>query len=78
MKKVEMRMASGTGTLTLKLPADFEGRIIANSGTGSVEVTGSGLKVVRRSTGDVEAVKGEGKSVVELRSGTGRIDVVVG
>ena len=78
MKKVEMRMASKTGTLTLKLPGAFEGKIVANSGTGSVEVKGSGLKIVRRSAGDVEAVKGDGKSVVELRSGTGSIDVVVG
>ena len=79
MKKVDIRVESSTGAVTLKLPGSFEGNIKASSHTGSVNVSGKGVRVVRGTKGRVEAVKGEdGEGAVKVHSNTGKIEIVVG
>lgn len=73
--------SAGSGSIKLWYPGDWEGKIAAATGSGSVTVKGQGV-VVDEASGYVKHVaahKGEkGGSSIEARTGSASIDVLIG
>jgi hypothetical protein len=57
---VRSNFHSQTGRLDIQFPAAWEGRIEANSKTGSIDVAGDGVKIIK----DVSPIPGFGRAVV--------------
>jgi hypothetical protein len=74
-------VSEGSGSLTLRYSDEWEGKMAASVGSGSVNIRGRGVVVDEASQypgGHVRAHKGEGDSVMQLQSGSGSVDVVLG
>jgi hypothetical protein len=73
-------VSSGSGSLTLRYPGEWEGKVSAYAGSGSVNVRGRGLVVDEAGQYDrhVLAHKGEGDSTIEARTGSASVDVLIG
>jgi hypothetical protein len=72
--------SNGSGSLTLRYPGEWTGKISAYAGSGSVSVKGSGVVVDEASQYDrhVLAHKGKGDSTIEARTGSASVDVLIG
>jgi hypothetical protein len=72
--------SNGSGSLTLRYPGEWTGKISAYAGSGSVSVKGSGVVVDEASQYDrhVLAHKGKGDSTIEVRTGSASVDVLIG
>jgi hypothetical protein len=73
-------VSNGSGSLTLRYPGEWEGKISARASSGSVSVKGRGVVVDEASKYDrhVLAHKGEGDSTIEARTGSASVDVLIG
>ncbi|KAF2139613.1 uncharacterized protein K452DRAFT_289612 [Aplosporella prunicola CBS 121167] len=72
-----------TGSLHVKYPQEWEGSIKAESVTSSVSVKGKDVRVVGEGSKGpigkwIEAVKGDGKSTVLVKSVSGSVEALIG
>lgn len=74
----DMTFTSGSGTIRLTLPADFEGDIDANTGNGALH---SDFEIQLHGRMDPQRIRGtigRGGRMVKLRSGNGRLELIKG
>lgn len=70
--------SSGSGSVKVVYPVNWEGRITGTSGSGSIRVSGPEIIVDESSRGQVRAHKGdEKKGNLEVRTGSGSVDVSI-
>lgn len=72
--------SSGSGSVNVRYPGEWEGRIAVYTGSGKINVRGDGVVVdeARQYGGHVLAHKGEGDCGIEARTGSASVDVLVG
>ncbi|MCJ1302251.1 hypothetical protein MMC08_005054 [Hypocenomyce scalaris] len=82
MKKMNLQCSSMSGTLKLRCPGDFEGRIKVETVTGKINVSGAGVKIEKdmHSPGSkvFEAIKGNGDGIISVTTTSGRVDIAIG
>ncbi|GAB7329602.1 hypothetical protein MBLNU13_g01354t1 [Cladosporium sp. NU13] len=74
-------VSSGSGGVEVRYPREWEGKIDAATGSGSISVRGEGVVVDEAGKyggGHVRAHKGEGESRIEARAGSGSVRIGVG
>ena len=74
-------VSSGSGGIEVRYPREWEGKIDAVTGSGSIRVGGEGVVVDEAGKyggGHVRAHKGEGESRIEARAGSGSVRIGVG
>jgi len=82
-KAITSRHKTISGRASMNWPRDWEGSIRAKSISGSVGISGEGVRIIRRDGGYVgsyvEAVKGDArKGGMEVETTSGSVDVRVG
>lgn len=73
---------SRSGSVTAKFPSAFEGQLRGKSTTGSVDISGEGVRIIKDTPGfaghNVVAEKGDGESDFGAETLTGGIKITVG
>ena len=69
-------VSTGSGGISLMLPEDASASVIAESGSGGVDVDVNGIREQRMRRDSAEFEMGEGTAQIELETGSGRIRIV--
>ena len=70
-------LETGSGSVSLTLPAEADATIEISTGSGTATVRGSGVDRVETND-DVATTVGDGTHAVEIETGSGDVDVIVG
>lgn len=68
---------SGSGSLRLRYPPEWEGEIRGRTGSGQLHVRGDGLSVIEDTPAGYRARKGLGEAVLSFEGQSGSIDISV-
>jgi DUF4097 and DUF4098 domain-containing protein YvlB len=79
IKDMSSSHRSTSGALALRYPKEWEGTIEGNTKSGKIQVHGSDVVVVRQDSDKLHhyllAKKGDGKSKLDFKTGSGRVDI---
>ncbi|KAF2098867.1 hypothetical protein NA57DRAFT_76103 [Rhizodiscina lignyota] len=64
-----------SGSLTVRYPREWEGTIEGGTQSGSIRLHGGDIDIIRRSSHDVFARKGNGNSTLNFHTGSGSVDI---
>lgn len=73
-------ISSGSGSIKVRYPGEWEGKIAVDTASGSINVRGDGVVIdeARQYGGHVRAHKGDGDCSIEARTSSASVDVLIG